>query len=61
MPLEGLKGRRALVTGSSSGIGTDIAKMLIAEGSSVVMVASSPAGKVHTNMLKVHQVGELPG
>jgi len=31
------------------------------EGVSVVMVASSPAGKVHTNMLKVHQVGELPG
>jgi pyruvate kinase len=34
---------------------------LATEGSSVVMVASSPAGKVHTNMLKVHQVGELPG
>jgi hypothetical protein len=31
------------------------------EGSSVVMVASSPAGKVHTNMLKVHQVGEAAG
>ncbi|MFL5737455.1 MAG: pyruvate kinase [Actinomycetota bacterium] len=31
------------------------------EGNSVVMVASSPAGKVHTNMLKVHQVGEAAG
>jgi pyruvate kinase len=28
-------------------------------GDYVVMVASSPAGLVHTNMLKVHQVGEL--
>jgi 3-oxoacyl-[acyl-carrier protein] reductase len=32
-----LKGRRALVTGSSSGIGTDIARMLIAEGCAVVV------------------------
>jgi len=30
----------------------------VAEGRSVVMAASSPAGKGHTNMLKVHQVGE---
>ncbi|MGZ8600649.1 MAG: pyruvate kinase, partial [Actinomycetota bacterium] len=30
----------------------------VAEGRSVVMAASSPAGKTHTNMLKVHQVGE---
>jgi pyruvate kinase len=30
----------------------------VPEGSSVVMAASSPAGKAHTNMLKVHQVGE---
>lgn len=32
-----LEGRRALVTGSSSGIGTDIARMLIAEGCKVVV------------------------
>jgi pyruvate kinase len=32
---------------------------LAAQGDSVVMVASSPAGLMHTNMLKVHQVGEL--
>lgn len=31
---------------------------VVAEGHSVVMAASSPAGKSHTNMLKVHQVGE---
>jgi pyruvate kinase len=30
----------------------------VVEGRSVVMAASSPAGKTHTNMLKVHQVGE---
>jgi len=30
----------------------------VPEGGSVVMAASSPAGKSHTNMLKVHQVGE---
>ena len=27
-------------------------------GQSVVMAASSPAGRTHTNMLKVHHVGE---
>ncbi len=31
---------------------------LVDGGRSVVMAASSPAGKTHTNMLKVHQVGE---
>jgi pyruvate kinase len=30
----------------------------VPQGSSVVMAASLPAGKAHTNMLKVHQVGE---
>jgi pyruvate kinase len=34
---------------------------LVAEGRSVVLAASSPAGKGHTNMLKVHQVGEAAG
>jgi pyruvate kinase len=29
-----------------------------AEGQSVVMAASSPAGKTHTNLLKVHHIGE---
>jgi pyruvate kinase len=30
----------------------------VREGRSVVMAASMPAGKAHTNMLKVHQLGE---
>ena len=30
---------------------------LAAEGDSVVMAASMPAGRTTTNMLKVHQVG----
>jgi pyruvate kinase len=30
----------------------------VAAGRSVVMAASSPAGRSHTNMLKVHQVGD---
>ncbi|MEX2203519.1 MAG: pyruvate kinase alpha/beta domain-containing protein, partial [Actinomycetota bacterium] len=29
-----------------------------APGESVVMAASSPAGKSHTNMLKVHHIGD---
>jgi pyruvate kinase len=62
-------GVRCLPAGDPEDTDTMIALMerglreagLAAEGNSVVMVASSPAGKVHTNMLKVHQVGELPG
>jgi hypothetical protein len=30
-------------------------------GESVVMAASSPAGRTHTNLLKVHRVGEPKG
>jgi pyruvate kinase len=30
----------------------------VRDGASVVMAASSPAGRSHTNMLKVHEVGE---
>jgi len=37
MPLEGLKGRRALVTGSSSGLGEAIARLLAEEGAEVVV------------------------
>ena len=60
-------GVRCLPAGDPEDTDTMIALMerglrdagLATEGSSVAMVASSPAGKVHTNMLKVHQVGEL--
>jgi pyruvate kinase len=31
------------------------------DGDSVVMAASSPAGRTHTNLLKVHRVGESAG
>ncbi|MFL5767513.1 MAG: pyruvate kinase alpha/beta domain-containing protein, partial [Actinomycetota bacterium] len=62
-------GVRSLPAGDPGDTDTMIALMerglrdagLAAEGDSVVMVASSPAGKVHTNMLKVHQVGEIAG
>ena len=34
---------------------------LAADGSTVVMAASMPAGRTTTNMLKVHQVGSTEG
>jgi pyruvate kinase len=62
-------GVRSLPAGDPEDTDTMIALMeaglrerqLAADGDSIVMVASSPAGKVHTNMLKVHQVGEMRG
>jgi hypothetical protein len=32
---------------------------LAAEGETVVMAASMPAGRTTTNMLKIHQVGSM--
>jgi len=44
MPLEGLKGRRALVTGAASGIGSSIVQRLKDEGVDVVATDIHPAG-----------------
>ena len=46
MPLEGLKGRRALVTGAASGIGSTIVRRLKAEGVEVVATDIHPHGDV---------------
>lgn len=46
MPLEGLKGRRALVTGAASGIGSSIVRRLKAEGVEVVATDIHPGGDV---------------
>ena len=44
MPLEGLKGRKALVTGAASGIGHAVVQKLLKEGVQVVATDIHPAG-----------------
>ena len=44
MPLEGLQGRKALVTGAASGIGHAVLERLLAEGVQVVGTDIHPAG-----------------
>jgi len=44
MPLEGLRGRKALVTGAASGIGDCVRKRLVAEGVQVFATDIHPAG-----------------
>jgi short-subunit dehydrogenase len=44
MPLESLKGRGAIVTGASRGLGRVIARALAQEGMNLVLAARSPAG-----------------
>ena len=44
MPLEGLKGRRALVTGAASGIGQSVVQRLRKEGVEVVATDIHPSG-----------------
>lgn len=44
MPLEGLKGRKALVTGAASGIGASVVQRLQKEGVEVVATDIHPAG-----------------
>ena len=53
-----LKGRRALVTGSSSGIGVGIAKVLLEEGASVV-VHGRQVEKTHAVADSLKHLGEV--
>jgi 3-oxoacyl-[acyl-carrier protein] reductase len=46
MPLEGLKGRRALVTGAASGIGSSVVERLTREGVQVIATDIHPAGGI---------------
>jgi NAD(P)-dependent dehydrogenase (short-subunit alcohol dehydrogenase family) len=46
MPLKGLRGKRALVTGAASGIGASICSRLRAEAVEVVATDIHPAGDV---------------
>ena len=65
-PLQLRWGIRTLAAGTPADTDEMIAMMdeglrtagLVEPGRSVVMAASSPAGKAHTNMLKVHHIGE---
>jgi 3-oxoacyl-[acyl-carrier protein] reductase len=51
----GLKGRVAIVTGGSRGIGKACAKELLAEGAIVVLVSKNP----DSNAAAVHELGRL--
>ncbi|MDO8391380.1 MAG: SDR family oxidoreductase [Actinomycetota bacterium] len=66
-----LTGRRALVTGASSGLGLGCAQALAAEGATVTLVARSPeklaaaaatiTGPVHTLVGDVSELDSVPG
>ena len=62
MPLEGLKGRRALVTGAASGIGSSIVERLKREGVGVVATDIHPAeGIVVADLTDAEDVERLSG
>jgi 3-oxoacyl-[acyl-carrier protein] reductase len=62
MPLEGLKGRRALVTGAASGIGASIVERLRREGVEVVATDIHPAHGIEVaDLTDAHEVERLAG
>jgi 3-oxoacyl-[acyl-carrier protein] reductase len=62
MPLEGLKGRKALVTGAASGIGASIVERLKREGVEVVATDIHPAaGLVVADLTDADDVERLSG
>jgi len=62
MPLEGLKGRRALVTGAASGIGSSIVARLEREGVAVVATDIHPAkGITVADLTDADEVEKLAG
>ena len=62
MPLEGLKGRRAVVTGAASGIGASIVERLKREGVEVVATDIHPAaGLVVADLTDADDVERLSG
>jgi 3-oxoacyl-[acyl-carrier protein] reductase len=62
MPLEGLKGRKALVTGAASGIGASIVERLKREGVEVVATDIHPAaGLIVADLTDADDVERLSG
>jgi 3-oxoacyl-[acyl-carrier protein] reductase len=62
MPLEGLKGRKALVTGAASGIGASIVERLMREGVEVVATDIHPAaGLIVADLTDADDVDRLSG
>ena len=62
MPLEGLKGRRALVTGAASGIGSSVVEKLRREGVEVVATDIHPGeGIVVADLTDADDVEKLAG